>query len=138
MQCKNSWGWAGVWMQTRARSDLGRWLRREIKQFVNFHTLRVDSGGKFYHLSISTGKVLPCAVFFGQWMRWELTTYIHTSMTSLLAHRVAQPTKWKFLPKNLSQLVIFVIELVFTWSWVNKNHQNLIFKVNFLCQKSVL
>ena len=39
------------------------------------------------------------------------------SMTSLFAHKVAQPTK----PKNLSQLVIFVIGLVFTWVWGNKN-----------------
>ena len=36
------------------------------------------------------------------------------SMTSLLTHTGAQPTKWRFLPKNLSQLVIFVIELAFT------------------------
>jgi hypothetical protein len=33
------------------------------------------------------------------------------SMTSLLPHTVAQPNKWRFLPKNLSQLVIFVIEM---------------------------
>jgi hypothetical protein len=32
-------------------------------------------------------------------------------MTSVLAHTVAQPTKRIFLPKNLSQLVIFVTEL---------------------------
>ena len=32
-------------------------------------------------------------------------------MTSLLAHTVAQPTTWRFLPKNLNQLVIFVIGL---------------------------
>ena len=37
------------------------------------------------------------------------------SMTSLFAHKVAQPTKLRFLPKNLSQLVIFVIGLAFTW-----------------------
>ena len=43
------------------------------------------------------------------------------SMTSLLAHTVAQPTKWRFLPKNLNQLVIFVIGLAFTWSRVDKN-----------------
>ena len=30
------------------------------------------------------------------------------------AHKVAQSTKWRFLPKNLSQLVIFVIGLAFT------------------------
>jgi hypothetical protein len=30
-------------------------------------------------------------------------------MTSLLPHTVAQPTKWRLLTKNLSQLVIFVI-----------------------------
>ena len=59
-------------------------------------------------------------------------------MTSLLPHTVAQPTKWRFLPKNSSQLVIFVIGLAFTWVWGDKNHQHLIFKVNFLCQKSVL
>ena len=48
--------------------------------------------------------------------------YIHyISMTSLLAHKVAHPTKWRFLPKNLNQLVIFVIGLAFTWSWVDKN-----------------
>ena len=53
-------------------------------------------------------------------------------------HFFAQPTTWRFLPKSLSQLVIFVTELAFTWSWVNKNHQSLIFKANFLCQNSVL
>ena len=37
------------------------------------------------------------------------------SMTSLFAHKVAQPTKWRFLPKNLSQLFIFVIGLAFAW-----------------------
>ena len=62
-------------------------------------------------------------------------TYTRISMTSLLAPTVAQPTKQRFLPKNLSHLVIFVIELANTWSWVNKNYQNLIFKINFLCQK---
>ena len=41
--------------------------------------------------------------------------YVENSMTSLFAHKVAQPTKWRFLPKNLSQLVIFVIGLAFTW-----------------------
>ena len=40
---------------------------------------------------------------------------MYVSMTSLFAHKVAQPTKWRFLPKNLSQLVIFVIGLAFTW-----------------------
>ena len=64
--------------------------------------------------------------------------YYLISMTSLLPHTVAQPTKWRFLPKNWSQLVIFVIGLAFTWVWGDKSHQNLIFKVNFLCQKSVL
>ena len=59
------------------------------------------------------------------WFWCRLSTYI--SMTSLFAHKVAQPTKWRFLPKNLSLLVILVIELAFTWSWVNKNHQNLVF-----------
>ena len=43
----------------------------------------------------------------------KVTLFI--SMTSLFAHKVAQPTKWRFLPKNLSQLVIFVIGLAFTW-----------------------
>ena len=43
-------------------------------------------------------------------------SYIHlcTSMTSLLADTVAQPTKWRFLLKNLNQLVIFVIGLALT------------------------
>ena len=54
------------------------------------------------------------------------TTYlhynsIHFSMASLLAQTVAQPPKWRFFHKNLSQLVIFVIGLVFTWSQVDKN-----------------
>ena len=40
--------------------------------------------------------------------------HVCNSMTSLFAHKVAQPTKWRFLPKNSSQLVIFVIELAFT------------------------
>ena len=46
---------------------------------------------------------------------------ICSSMTSLLVHTVAQPIKWRFLPKNLSLLVIFVIGLVFTWVWGDKN-----------------
>ena len=46
---------------------------------------------------------------------------IYISMTLLLAHTVAQPTKWRFLPKNLNQLVNFVIEPAFTWSQVDKN-----------------
>ena len=49
------------------------------------------------------------------------STLAHISMTSLFAHKVAQPTKWRFLPKNLSQLVIFVIGLAFAWSQVDKN-----------------
>ena len=39
----------------------------------------------------------------------EYTTY--SSMTSLFAHKVAQPNKWRYLHKNFSQLVIFVIGL---------------------------
>ena len=66
------------------------------------------------------------------------TSTMYISVTSLLPNTVAQPTKWIFLPKNSSQLAIFVIGLAFTWVWGDKNHQNLIFKVNFLCQKSVL
>ena len=38
----------------------------------------------------------------------------YSSMTSLFAHKVAQPTKWRFLPKNLSHLAIFVIGIVST------------------------
>ena len=36
------------------------------------------------------------------------------SMTSLFKHKVALYTKWRFLPKNSSQLVVFVIGLAFT------------------------
>ena len=45
--------------------------------------------------------------------------------------RLAWPQLWRrqlhrqpnggFLPKNLNQLVIFVVRLAFTWLWVNKN-----------------
>ena len=45
-------------------------------------------------------------------------TIIRHRMTSLFAYKVAQPTKWRFLPKNLNQLVIFVIGVVL---WVDKN-----------------
>ena len=44
-------------------------------------------------------------------IRWQIHTF---SMTSLLPYTVAEPTKWRILLKNLSQLVIFVIELAFT------------------------
>ena len=44
-----------------------------------------------------------------------MTNYI--SMTSLFAHNVAQPTKWRFLSNNLSQLVIFVIEQLGNWKF---------------------
>ena len=53
----------------------------------------------------------------------KMTCSIYVSMTPLFARKVAQPTKWRFLPKNLSQLVIFVIGvgLAFTWVWGHKN-----------------
>ena len=55
--------------------------------------------------------------FFDQNFRFtNAIWYGYISMTSLLPHTVAQPTKWRFLPKNSSQLVIFVIGLVFTWA----------------------
>ena len=44
----------------------------------------------------------------------KLTLALEVNMTSLLQHTIAQPTKWRFLPKNLSQLVIFVIEVALT------------------------
>ena len=54
-----------------------------------------------------------------QFLHHVLTTHnqvsMYVSMTSLLVHTVAQSIKWRFLPKNLSQLVIFVIGLAFTW-----------------------
>ena len=46
---------------------------------------------------------------------------VNNSMTSLFAQKVAQLIKWRFMPKNLSQLVIFVIGLAFTWVWGDKN-----------------
>ena len=47
--------------------------------------------------------------------RYCLATGFKVSMTSLLPHTAAQPTKWRFSPNSLSQLVIFVIGLAFTW-----------------------
>ena len=72
----------------------------------------------------------PCCSFCA--LHKSLLTHFHLkslfchlrallSMTSLLAHTDAQRTKWRFLPKNLNQLVIFVIELAFTWSRIDKN-----------------
>ena len=55
---------------------------------------------------------------FVDWMTIYFFMYI--SMTSLSAQKVAQPTKWRFLSKNLNQLVILVIVLAFTCSWVNQ------------------
>ena len=62
------------------------------------------------------------------------STYLCISMTSLLAHTVAQSTKWRFLPKNLNHLVIFVIGIAFTWSWVDKNRDQFQ-KTNYVLQK---
>ena len=90
---------------------------------------------KNYKSYIALGHWPRIVLFFLAIARSIITSII---MTSLFAHKVAQPTKWRFLPKNLSQLVIFGIGLAFTWVWGDKNPQNLIFKVNFLCQKSVL
>ena len=109
-----------------------------------FHmALKTSLSIKIEHISCS--KLWLFAIFTLLWceiiLKGQILNHyalITVSMTSLLPHTVAQSTKWRFLLKNLSQLVIFVIELAFTWSWVNKNHQNLIFKVNLLCQKSVL
>ena len=41
----------------------------------------------------------------------KVGSYYCISMTSLFAHKVAQPTKWRFLPKNLSQLVFLWLDL---------------------------
>ena len=60
---------------------------------MNMHSADAVMDAYLAHCKVHTGKV---------------------SMTSLLPHTVAQPTKWRFLPRNLSQLVIFVIELAFT------------------------
>ena len=62
---------------------------------------------------------LSCFQYKVTWITDVL--WCDSSMTSLFAHKVAQPTKWRFLPKNLSQLVIFVIGLAFTWVWGDKN-----------------
>ena len=46
--------------------------------------------------------------------RYCLATGFKVSMTSLLPHTAAQPTKWRFSPNNLSQLVIS-----FDWTCVH-------------------
>ena len=64
------------------------------------------------------------------WMKNHIHQDIYVSMTSLLTHTVAQPTNWRFLPKIFSQLVIFVIELAFTWVWGDK-HRAKFQKMNY-------
>ena len=73
----------------------------------------------------------------GKFFYYFDTYYIKVSMTSLFAHKVAQLTKWRFLPKNLKQLVIFVIRLAFTWSRVDKNRTQFQ-KTNYIFQKMKL
>ena len=63
-------------------------------------------------LSFDQGKAI--AILSSQ-MLSQPSLSLFISMTSLFAHKVAQPTKWRLLPKNLSQLIIFVIGLAFTW-----------------------
>ena len=87
----------------------------------------------FFHILINRKKLYSWYLSFKSTFSWLCFTWsnsvvmlvhmIHVdiSMTSLFAHKVAQPTKWRFLLKNLNQLVIFVIGLAFTWSWVGKN-----------------
>ena len=95
--------------------------RQNIAQTESCHTLQ-------YQVHVFTLMLYPQNP--RPWIAWP-----HFWQTELHS-----PPNGDFCPriKNLSQLVIYVIELVFTWSWFNKNHQNLIIKVNFLCQKSVL
>ena len=78
--------------------------------------LRVYSGYTWVYLGY-TWVIL--GVYLGS-INWHLRTFVEeiimwTRITSLLAHTVAQSTKRRFFPKNLSQLVIFVIGLAFTW-----------------------
>ena len=55
---------------------------------------------------------IPTNIAFYDRLYEPIEVFLHTSlkagtcssMTSLLAHTVAQPTKWRFLPKNLNQL----------------------------------
>ena len=58
-------------------------------------------------------------------------------MWSYFSNKLLKPTKHRFLIcTNLLLSNSFLIEIEFMClSWV-QNHQNLIFKVNFLCQKS--
>ena len=82
--------------------------------FLQNHQLRfvLCNNGQMY------GGNFTNLVAFSEYMNFHernCFANINISMTSLFAHKVAQPTKWRFLPKNLSQLVIFVIGLAFTW-----------------------
>ena len=80
--------------------------------------IRQLTSGKFPKTMVK--KTLQRCTFLKK--KLMLLKYVVTfaSMTSLFEHKVAQPTKWRFLLKNLNQLVIFVIGIAFTWSWVGK------------------
>ena len=50
-------------------------------------------------------------ISFGAYCYFYILRYKYISMTSLFAHTVVQLTKWRFLSKNLNQLVNFLIGL---------------------------
>jgi hypothetical protein len=78
---------------------------------------------KQYIFGLQTDQTVFERFFFGRhidkfdgiiYKGYNFTLLIYFSMTSLLPRTVAQPTKWRFLFRSLSQRLIFVIELALT------------------------
>ena len=68
------------------------------------------------YILLTITKVLDSlwTLFIGRFLVGKAYYNKKNSMTSFFVHKVAQPTQMKFLLKNLSQLVIFVVRLALT------------------------
>ena len=104
--------------KTKKKNNL---LEKNEKCHLQIHRSLKTTAYQLQPLSIRINHPNPSDQDQGTKLKMKIVSSLHccydnrtTSMTSLLANRVAQPTKWRFLPKNLNQLVIFVIGLVFT------------------------
>jgi hypothetical protein len=110
----------GSWFCTQARYVCVRRAYILLKAGTAYSNTSVIFGSRHTVIPLDTLNTVDCQWCAKVRIFFPLHTLL-TTMTSLLAHTVAQPTKWRFLPKNLNQLVIFVIGLAFTWSRVDKN-----------------
>ena len=104
----------------------------ELSTSIMFKGLKLLSRNikwNLYHAKWMHGMFYPCTFLIKVEIELETVSHpffkscMYSSMTSLFAHKVAQPTKWRCLPKNLSQLK-WVHPIIFASNVFHNSHLN--------------